>query len=172
MSDISKKIEDDIARRIEHLLGDGVAVTKREVAWFDWDRYEHDRDEIIAYYGHRNAYEAQRAGVELPATGTYRREQPLVSDLPMEIDSLYELVYALESSEDFGVDMPGVGTLVYVERYGGEGEGDQYWCIFKVGDRFFKIDGHYQSYSGGEYDEIYEVVGKQVMKTEWERTSK
>jgi hypothetical protein len=61
--------------------------------------------------------------------------------------------------------------LQMVEDFGGEGHGDQYWFVFTVTDgettRHVKVDGWYASYSGGEYDEWFEVKPEQKMVTVW-----
>ncbi|OKI54557.1 hypothetical protein [Micromonospora sp. CB01531] len=50
-----------------------------------------------------------------------------------------------------------LGVISYVADYGGEGQGEQYWVVVKVKahdgtERYFRRDGWYQSYSGGELD--------------------
>jgi hypothetical protein len=44
----------------------------------------------------------------------------------------------------------------FVEQYGGEGMGDEYWIVFSVefdGEKkFYKIPGWYQSHHGSEMD--------------------
>ena len=55
-------------------------------------------------------------------------------------------------------DVPSpLGVISYVADYGGEGQGDDYWVVVKIvaedgSERFFRKDGWYQSYSGGELD--------------------
>lgn len=67
------------------------------------------------------------------------------------------------------IEVPGLGKLELVEDFGGEGQGDDYWVVFKVGDQFFKKNGWYASYDGGELDgDLYEVVPVQVSRTEYE----
>jgi len=64
-----------------------------------------------------------------------------------------------------GLELPNVGLLEFVDSYGGEGQGDQYWMIFKLGDQLFKLDGWYASFDGGYYERILEVEAKEVTKT-------
>ncbi|QAU06537.1 hypothetical protein SEA_WILLIAMBOONE_16 [Gordonia phage WilliamBoone] len=71
--------------------------------------------------------------------------------------------YVRRLAEKQGVDIPGVGNAVLVEEFGGEGQGDQLWFVFKITDaagdvRYFRRNGWYQSYSGGEYDGPTEEV--------------
>lgn len=59
--------------------------------------------------------------------------------------------------ENPGAKIPGIGQAVIVDRFGGEGKGDDYWFVFKVTDadgneRLFRRNGWYASYDGGEYD--------------------
>ncbi|WNM66297.1 hypothetical protein SEA_CULVER_17 [Gordonia phage Culver] len=66
-------------------------------------------------------------------------------------------------SEKQGVDIPGIGNAVLAESFGGEGQGDKLWFVFKITDdtgevRYFRKNGWYQSYSGGEYDGPTEEV--------------
>ncbi len=75
-----------------------------------------------------------------------------------------------------GVTVPFTTGLVEVTQIasaGGEGDGDQYWYVMKIApldgqqERYFKADGHYASFDGGEYDSFFEVFPKQVLRTEW-----
>jgi|SRR5688500_4330419 len=70
-------------------------------------------------------------------------------------------------------EIPGLGTLAYVESYGGEGKGDEYWVVFSITNqdvtRHFRMDGWYASYSGAEFDgDLKEVSPKQKVITVWE----
>lgn len=47
-----------------------------------------------------------------------------------------------------GEDIP----LEHVARYGGEGQGDEFWVVIKLGDQLFKKDGWYASHDGGYLD--------------------
>ncbi|AMS02567.1 hypothetical protein BJD55_gp018 [Gordonia phage Yvonnetastic] len=56
-----------------------------------------------------------------------------------------------------GVAVPGIGQVTMEEAHGGEGQGDEYWAVFKVAGfdgsvRYFKRDGWYASYEGGSLD--------------------
>lgn len=56
-----------------------------------------------------------------------------------------------------------LGVISLEAEYGGEGKGDEFWVVIKIEGhdgttRYFRQDGWYQSYSGGELDgETYEV---------------
>ena len=74
-----------------------------------------------------------------------------------------------------GVAIPGIGQAVAVDRFGGEGEGDDYWFVFKVtepngNERIFKRNGWYASYDGGYYEGPTEEVveGEKVIRV-WEK---
>lgn len=62
-----------------------------------------------------------------------------------------------------------LGTVECVDEYGGEGQGDDYWRVWKFVDHnvFIKIDGRYSSYDGVDFydSEVTEVqpVTKQVI---------
>lgn len=68
------------------------------------------------------------------------------------------------SVENPGVDIPEIGRATFVENFGGEGQGDDYWFIFRVTDadgeeRLFRRSGWYASYDGGYYEgPTHEVV--------------
>lgn len=83
-------------------------------------------------------------------------------------NSYYDGVYdRLKWGEELE-EIEGLGKLEYVDDYGGEGQGDDYWVVFKVGDQFFRKNGWYASYDGGELDgELYEVFPKEVTRTEY-----
>lgn len=71
----------------------------------------------------------------------------------------------------FAVEVPGIGKVEYVDDYGGEGQGDDYWVVFKTVEtgQFWRVDGWYASYDGGELDgELYEVEPKEVTVTQYE----
>lgn len=56
-----------------------------------------------------------------------------------------------------GLDIPGIGYAIQLDQYGGEDQGTSLWLVFQVTDedgetRYFKRNGWYQSWQGGEYD--------------------
>lgn len=88
--------------------------------------------------------------------------------------NLYEYIkgegHYSRSEEPFSVDVADLGKVTYVDDYGGEGQGDEYWVVFKVGDQFFRVDGWYASYDGGELDgDVYEVEPQEVTVIEYNR---
>lgn len=64
--------------------------------------------------------------------------------------------YDIKWQDGVPCEIPGLGTLKYVDDYGGEGQGDEYWVVFSItqGDvtRNFKKQGGYASFAGGEFD--------------------
>lgn len=71
-----------------------------------------------------------------------------------------------------GAEIPGIGQAVLVDDFGGEGQGDQYWFVFKVtnadGERHFRRNGFYASFHGGDYDgPTDEVVAKEKTIKVW-----
>jgi hypothetical protein len=65
-----------------------------------------------------------------------------------------------------GIDM------VSVYHYGGEGEGEQYYTVWKFSrdkeEVYFKFNGYYQSYNGSTYDEYFQVEPKEVQVIQYE----
>lgn len=78
---------------------------------------------------------------------------------------------------ELGKKLKELGYVVKAEEhFGGEGQGDQYWLVFSVDKHgviaYFKIDGWYASFHGGEYEDpygFYEVEEVEVMIKEWHR---
>lgn len=66
-------------------------------------------------------------------------------------------------------EVPGLGTVTTVSEYGGEGDGDQYWVVVKVGDRYIMKPGYYASHDGGYLDgDAYEVTPVEKVVTVYE----
>lgn len=61
-----------------------------------------------------------------------------------------------------GVPVAGLGTVFLEKEYGGESQGEEYWMVLRVvnGDstRFFRIDGYYVSFDGGNFDGPFHEV--------------
>jgi hypothetical protein len=61
-----------------------------------------------------------------------------------------------------------------VASHGGEGQGDEYWSVYKFTDNvsgeqvFIKFDGWYQSYNGAEYEGLSVVQPKEKLVTFYE----
>jgi hypothetical protein len=85
-----------------------------------------------------------------------------------EDDDSYSVYDRLKREEE--VEVPGLGKLIHTDSYGGEGQGDDYWVVFQAGDQYFRVNGYYASYDGGELDgEVEEVEPHEVTVTEWRR---
>ena len=58
-------------------------------------------------------------------------------------------------------------SFTFVDSYGGEGRGDEYWSVYKFTDNntgeevYVKFDGWYQSYNGAEYENCFVVQPKE-----------
>lgn len=67
-----------------------------------------------------------------------------------------------------------VGNVTTEKLFGGEGQGYQYWVVFRLETpdqrvHYLRIDGWYDSYDGGYYDgKVYEVYPTQKMVTVFE----
>lgn len=47
--------------------------------------------------------------------------------------------------------------LVLVKQEGGQGQGDEIWCVVKIGDQLFRKEGYYASHYGSDWDgDLYE----------------
>jgi hypothetical protein len=177
---------ENMVELINELVEGEQEVVTRDTWHYDYDALEAARVQFREGHHYMPYYEISlRDGY--PSLDAFRYPEPKVIEKNETIDGWYELIEALENAGDLGVDAPGIGKMILVEQYGGEGRGDEYWFVFKVGPlltpdesddvskgrafepefRYFKVDGYYQSYSGGDYDEVYEVFPKQVVRTEW-----
>ena len=66
------------------------------------------------------------------------------------------------------VEIEGFGLAEGVTSHGGEGEGDQRWIVFKIGERYFRTTGFYSSWDGTEwYNDLAEVKPVEVKKIEY-----
>lgn len=70
-------------------------------------------------------------------------------------------------------DIPWLGKAEVVEDFGGEGEGDLRYVVFKVTFfngtvKHYRQEGYYSSYDGTDWDgDFHEVTPKEVLRTEW-----
>jgi len=84
--------------------------------------------------------------------------------------------FGWDAWEDHGQDEPilveGLGLVNVIETFGGEGQGDDYYMIFRViteeGATHYKLDGRYASYYGGEYyGPLEKVTAHEEVITVW-----
>lgn len=63
-------------------------------------------------------------------------------------------------------DAIGLGEIVEIEQYGGEGQGERWWTVkhFVDHDVYLKTSGHYSSYNGTDFYDWGKEV-KPVIKT-------
>ena len=61
----------------------------------------------------------------------------------------------------------------FVDRYGGEDQGSDYWSVYSFTNGmeavFIKFDGWYASYEGSTYDSFYEVQAVEKTITVFEK---
>ncbi len=76
-----------------------------------------------------------------------------------------EFYYCVEDK----AELPSLGVVATgVDNYGGEGQGDELWVVFKVGDQLFEKDGYWQSWEGGTWDgDLFEVEPYEVTITKF-----
>lgn len=64
-------------------------------------------------------------------------------------------------------------TFQFVDRYGGEDQGSDYWSVYSFSDGaevvFIQFQGWYASYAGSTYDEFYEVQAVEKTMTVFEK---
>jgi hypothetical protein len=107
-----------------------------------------------------------------PRWGSYRR--PVY---PTEVEQFDREEIRDEIAEEFynempseGIELPGLGLATLVDEYGGEGQGDDWWRVFKIGDDYYKADHFYSSYDTEPWHSdctIFPVVGREKVVTEW-----
>jgi hypothetical protein len=67
----------------------------------------------------------------------------------------------------------GAVTVEVLDSFGGEGQGDDYWRVYKLEledgtSTIIRRNGWYASYEGSSWDNFEEVKPVQVMVTQWE----
>lgn len=64
-------------------------------------------------------------------------------------------------------------TFEFVDRYGGEDQGSDYWSVYSFSDGmqvvFIQFQGWYASYEGSTYEEFYEVQPVEKIITVFEK---
>lgn len=79
-----------------------------------------------------------------------------------EESSLFDFAY-----NDVSFDEIGLGKVIVVDKYGGEGKGEEWYSVkhFIDHDIYIKVEGWYSSYEGAEFESWEECV-KQVIPQE------
>lgn len=64
-----------------------------------------------------------------------------------------------------------LGEFEQVEKFGGQGKGDDFWRVyyFRDHDIYIRFDGWYTSHEGADYNDMFEVKPVQITKTEYHR---
>lgn len=70
-----------------------------------------------------------------------------------------------DKKREFVLNYLGLGKVVEIDQYGGEGQGDHWYSVkhFVDHDVYIKITGHYSSYHGTDF---YDGYGKEVKPKE------
>lgn len=94
--------------------------------------------------------------------------QQIIATLKEKIRDVSDFAY-----QDFDEEELGLGEIIEVDQYGGEGQGDTWYSIkyFPDHDVYLRVDGWYQSYSGtdfNEWEDVTEVRPKQKTITVYE----
>ncbi|QGH74571.1 hypothetical protein KNU84_gp002 [Bacteriophage DSS3_VP1] len=78
-----------------------------------------------------------------------------------------------EENADFLEAFEALGdvTIKVVDSFGGEGSGDDYYCVYEFSDginkAYLKFDGWYASHYGSEFQSVFLVEPRQRMITEY-----
>lgn len=100
---------------------------------------------------------------------TYTQDGQEHGDL---IESLFhdEFSWSYKPSD---IPAPDGWTCEKVDSYGGEGQGETYYTVYKFSKEeqevYIYFDGWYQSYHGSEFSEYFEVVPQEVKRIEYNR---
>lgn len=84
-------------------------------------------------------------------------------------DLFYELEYEWKNEQVVTIDEHDYRVL-YIEGHTGH-EGDynsETHHVIRIGEQYFRVDGHYQSYNGTDWGHWYEVHGVIKPVTFWE----
>jgi hypothetical protein len=84
-------------------------------------------------------------------------------------DTFDESSFWHEGYDNSPLELPGVGTAVYVDgEHGGEGSAEYIWQVWQIGDQYFRKTGYYVSYDGSNWDgSLEEVVPFEKTVTDW-----
>lgn len=91
-------------------------------------------------------------------------ESKCISEHP-RYEEYKKLKYGFEVRREYILQQLGLGQIVEVEQYGGEGQGDDWYSVkhFVDHDVYIKTDGYYSSYNGTDFNYGY---GKEVKPVE------
>lgn len=99
-------------------------------------------------------------------------KEQLIEFLASKDDNYGAIAEALMNEELYEVDTPYDFSIDFVDSYGGEDMGSEYWTVYKFtkdGEELYvKFSGWYQSYSGAEYEGFSFVQPKEKMVTYYE----
>lgn len=73
---------------------------------------------------------------------------------------------------DLDLSGTSISSFEEVDSYGGEGQGEDYWRVYKFVSisnevAYVKFNGYYTSYDGADYRNWFFVEPKQVMVTQY-----
>jgi hypothetical protein len=71
---------------------------------------------------------------------------------------LNEFAYRLE---DTSIEIPGLGTVTYVDGQQPGYEVSSIWIVFQVGDKYYQLDGYNDSYDAPEWNDSLTEVTKE-----------
>ena len=100
---------------------------------------------------------------------TAKQVEDFFSDLDENVDLFYDLDWSWRNEQVVEIDGTAYRCLYIEGHEGGEGS---YQCdiykVVRIGEQYFRVDGHYQSYEGSDWGRWYEVHGVVKPVTFWE----
>lgn len=87
------------------------------------------------------------------------------------LDDVYKNVGEIKEENEFKETFRKLGTFKCVEKFGGEGRGDDYYRVFHFTDHdvYIQFDGWYASHQGSEYERMFEVKPEQITVTQYKQ---
>lgn len=90
-------------------------------------------------------------------------------------NEFYESLHTKETVERYDwastATLPSGPAYIVEDHGGGEGDGEERFVVFQVGDQFFQVDGYYASWDGTTWEDTtpYEVKAKEVTVIQYVR---
>lgn len=112
---------------------------------------------------------------QTPSTPSVKEVQKLLLDRYEEWVDLQEILDLYDcANPDKYVNLPELGVVTGISQRGGEGQGDEYWIVFKIDfpsgeTKLYRVNGWYSSYDGHEFDgDLHEVRPVEKLVTFYE----
>ena len=85
------------------------------------------------------------------------------------LNDIYETANVIEEEGEFKEMFEQLGKYKFVDEFGGEGHGEDYWTVYHFIDHdvYIQFDGWYASHAGTEFDSMFEVKPEEVTVTRY-----